>query len=123
MAANLPRTSIQCRRLGFCATWHMFSCASQCCCFHLRTLALLQGCHHGRKAPREGWPSLAVIDFTTYLKNVGVTPLGIPSKKASRLLVPGGPRVAAEKAGQVAEDFVGNACFVKCASCRLHVMS
>ena len=73
-----------------------------------------QGCNRGSAAPKEGWPSLNVIDFTTELKSVGVTPLGIPSKKASRILAPAGPPVATAKAAQVADDFVGNTCFVKC---------
>ena len=74
----------------------------------------LQGCQYSKDAPKQGWPSLKVIDFTTKLDKVGVTVLGVASGKNTRVIVPNGDAVPVEVASKVAEDFVGNLCYIKC---------
>lgn len=75
-----------------------------------------QGCRHGRDAPEEGWPSLSVIEFSTEVRDLAVNVLGVNSRKPTRAIIPTGPAVPASKAPDVANDFLGNVCYVKCAT-------
>lgn len=82
----------------------------------------LQGCRHGKEAPKEGWPSLSVIEYSTEVRDLAVNVLGVNSRKPTRAIIPSGEDVPASKAPDVAGDFLGNVCYVKCASHLTHLI-
>jgi hypothetical protein len=76
----------------------------------------MQGCNHGKDAPKEGWPTLHVIKFNTGIADLSVNVLGVPSRHLTRALFPEDANVPVAKIPEIAEAFLSNVCFVRYAS-------